>query len=95
VPRCRSALSGQHDRNVADCVWSCTARPMKHLSRAVRAAAWCSSLRIGSTSAIVGWTRMQPNRAFLGLSLMTPSPRALRREIGSTAAFRTLANVIL
>jgi hypothetical protein len=29
------------------------------------------------------------------LSLMTPSPRALRREIGSTAAFRTLANVIL
>jgi hypothetical protein len=52
-------------------------------------------VNIGSASAIVGWTRMQPNRAFLGLSLMTPSSRTLRREIGSTAAFRTLANVIL
>jgi hypothetical protein len=29
-------------------------------------------VNIGSASAIVGWTRMQPNRAFLGLSLMTP-----------------------
>jgi hypothetical protein len=46
----------------------------------------------------VGDRRMDANAAeqgILGLSLMTPSPRALRREIGSTAAFRTLANVIL